>query len=92
MASGSPGAFLVDSIPLLKYVPGWMPGAGFKHKAKEWNSLTKQMMETPFTAAQSAIVSREICAMEAEYRYLTFDLGWRNRETFIRFVVFGWSG
>jgi len=56
-ASGKPGAFLVDSIPLLKYVPSWMPGAGFKRKAKEWNSWATDMREIPFKAAQSAIVS-----------------------------------
>ncbi|RXW15359.1 hypothetical protein EST38_g10497 [Candolleomyces aberdarensis] len=28
-----PGAFLVDSFPLLKDVPAWLPGASFKRKA-----------------------------------------------------------
>ena len=31
-----PGAFLVDSFPILKYVPEWFPGAGFQTKAGEW--------------------------------------------------------
>ncbi|KAJ6580663.1 cytochrome P450 [Mycena capillaripes] len=31
-----PGAFWVDTIPLLKYVPEWVPGARFKRKAREW--------------------------------------------------------
>jgi len=66
MASAAPGAFLVDAIPLLKHVPNWMPGAGFKRKAKEWNSWTKDMMEAPFLAAQRAIVSRKVCAMELD--------------------------
>jgi len=64
MAAVAPGAFLVDSIPLLKYVPSWMPGAGFKRKAEEWNSWAKNMMEIPFMAAQSAIVSCRNCAMK----------------------------
>ena len=28
-----PGAFLVDVIPILKYVPEWFPGAKFQIKA-----------------------------------------------------------
>lgn len=35
-AAGTPGAFLVDVLPILKYVPSWLPGAGFKKKAAQW--------------------------------------------------------
>ncbi|TFK25338.1 cytochrome P450 [Coprinopsis marcescibilis] len=52
---GNPGAFLVDTIPILKYVPSWFPGAGFKTKAKEWKRLSKVMLEVPFKAAKAAI-------------------------------------
>ena len=52
-----PGAFLVDSIPVLKYVPEWMPGAGFKKKAKEWKVVIRKMLEIPFAAAKSRVVS-----------------------------------
>ncbi|KAJ2918174.1 hypothetical protein MD484_g2275, partial [Candolleomyces efflorescens] len=41
-----PGAFLVDNIPLLKYVPAWMPGAGFQRFAayyKKADYLAKSM-------------------------------------------------
>ncbi|KAI0742416.1 cytochrome P450 [Daedaleopsis nitida] len=31
--SGSPGTMLVDFFPVLKYIPAWMPGAGFKRRA-----------------------------------------------------------
>jgi hypothetical protein len=55
-ASGAPGAFLVDSIPLLKYMPSWMPGADFKRKAKEWKASATDMMNIPFEAAEKAIV------------------------------------
>ena len=42
----TPGAFLVDLIPILKYVPAWMPGAGWKKKAARWKVdaiATKEM-------------------------------------------------
>ncbi|KAI1827230.1 cytochrome P450 oxidoreductase OrdA-like protein [Xylaria intraflava] len=32
------GAWLVDVIPALRYLPEWMPGAGFKKIAREWRS------------------------------------------------------
>lgn len=57
VATGVPGAFLVDSIPLLKYVPEWMPGAGFKKQAKYWAEWTAKMLEVPFAAAEREIVS-----------------------------------
>ena len=56
-AAAVPGAFLVETFPILKYVPEWMPGAGFKRKAREWKKLTLAMLETPYKDAKSRIVS-----------------------------------
>ncbi|KAJ3516119.1 hypothetical protein NLJ89_g1327 [Agrocybe chaxingu] len=50
-AAAIPGAFLVDDLPLLKYVPDWFPGAGFKKKAQEWKQIARRMIEKPFEAA-----------------------------------------
>ncbi|KAK0486576.1 cytochrome P450 [Armillaria novae-zelandiae] len=50
-----PGAFLVDSVPLLKYIPDWFPGATFKRKAKKWRQYSKTMREMPFEAAKRGI-------------------------------------
>ncbi|KAK7031915.1 cytochrome P450 [Favolaschia claudopus] len=47
-----PGAFLVDSVPALQYVPDWVPGAGFKRKAKEWKKLALELLEVPFKETQ----------------------------------------
>ena len=56
VAAAIPGAFLVDMIPFLKYVPQWFPGAGFQRKAKAWKKLTRNMVEVPFEAAKRNIV------------------------------------
>ena len=53
-----PGAFLVDSIPLLKYVPEWFPGASFQRKARRWHKLARRMVEQPYKEAKESIVSR----------------------------------
>ncbi|CAA7261117.1 unnamed protein product [Cyclocybe aegerita] len=52
-----PGAFLVDDIPILKYVPDWFPGAGFKRNAKDWKKLALTMREKPFEAAKHNIAA-----------------------------------
>ncbi|KAF4610328.1 hypothetical protein D9613_010451 [Agrocybe pediades] len=46
--AASPGAFLVDLIPALKYVPEWVPGASFKRKAREWRAAVMGMKDAPF--------------------------------------------
>lgn len=68
-----PGAFLVDlfpsrtlpyyrclklpNFPPVKYVPEWMPGAGFKTKAKEWRKLSQAMINVPYDMVKGKFVS-----------------------------------
>ncbi|KAG7095593.1 hypothetical protein E1B28_006323 [Marasmius oreades] len=33
----APGKWLVDSLPILRFLPDWFPGAGFKRQAKAWS-------------------------------------------------------
>ncbi|KAK7034602.1 hypothetical protein VNI00_012233 [Paramarasmius palmivorus] len=51
-----PGAFLVDALPALKYLPDWFPGAGFKKTAREWNGLMRRMIELPFEVSKQDFV------------------------------------
>ncbi|KAI1421045.1 cytochrome P450 oxidoreductase OrdA-like protein [Xylaria sp. FL1777] len=53
-ASTVPGAWLVDVIPVLRYMPEWMPGTGFKSTAREWRKKLRNVTETPlrFTRKQ----------------------------------------
>ncbi|RPD72903.1 cytochrome P450 [Lentinus tigrinus ALCF2SS1-7] len=43
-----PNAFLVDVFPILRYVPAWFPGAGWKHKAKLYREYLEEMLLAPF--------------------------------------------
>ncbi|RXW19972.1 hypothetical protein EST38_g5879 [Candolleomyces aberdarensis] len=52
-----PGAFLVDSFPILKYVPAWFPGASFKRKAHAWRKVAREMIERPYAEAKKQIES-----------------------------------
>lgn len=51
-----PGAFLVDVIPALKYVPEFFPGAGFKKKARIWKGMQEGMREIPYADTVKNIV------------------------------------
>ncbi|EIN08237.1 cytochrome P450 [Punctularia strigosozonata HHB-11173 SS5] len=43
----TPGAYLVDVLPALKYLPEWFPGAGFKKDAKEMKSRLHAAIDAP---------------------------------------------
>ncbi|KAJ8690937.1 hypothetical protein PTI98_010555 [Pleurotus ostreatus] len=42
------GSFMVDMLPFLKYIPAWMPGAGFKAYAERARPHTTDMREAPY--------------------------------------------
>ncbi|KAJ2918173.1 hypothetical protein MD484_g2276, partial [Candolleomyces efflorescens] len=60
-----PGAFLVDNIPLLKYVPAWFPGAGFKRFAEYYRNATYNSQHMPFNFTLDAMTRNEVqpCAV-----------------------------
>ena len=51
-----PGAFLVDIIPILKYVPEWFPGAKFQSKAAVMRKHAVIMRNTTFAATEELMV------------------------------------
>ena len=51
-----PGAFLVNLIPSLQYVPEWFPGAGWKKTVREWKKVQEDFRELPFQAALADII------------------------------------
>ena len=54
--AGVIGAFLVDIFSLLKYVPSWVPGAGFQKKAAHWKAANITMAEKPFHYVKEQLV------------------------------------
>ncbi|KII84568.1 hypothetical protein PLICRDRAFT_117453 [Plicaturopsis crispa FD-325 SS-3] len=52
-----PGAFWVDTFSFLKYVPEWMPGAGFQRKAREWHAVADDMYNKPYDTAKQLLAS-----------------------------------
>ncbi|KAF8214253.1 cytochrome P450 [Mycena galopus ATCC 62051] len=52
-----PGRFLVDSIPILKYIPEWFPGAQFKRIAREGRLLSQAVRDIPFAETKRRMAS-----------------------------------
>ena len=63
-----PGAFLVDIIPILKYVPEWFPGAKFQKKAAVMRKHAETMRNTTFAASEELMV----CVSSHSYHYDTY--------------------
>lgn len=59
-AMAVPGAFLVDTIPSLRYIPAWFPGAGFRRTAENWKAQTRTYRDELFAAGKAAFVSEII--------------------------------
>ena len=51
-----PGAFLVDIIPILKYIPEWFPGAKFQRRAAVIRKQAATLRNTTFAATEELVV------------------------------------
>lgn len=58
--ASEPGAFLVDTLPWLKYVPAWFPGAQFQSLAKAMRQDRERLYDIPYDFVKSQMVSRLI--------------------------------
>jgi hypothetical protein len=54
--AGRVGYYAVDSIPLLKYVPKWFPGARFQRDAEVFRKDILAMREVPFDMVKKSLV------------------------------------
>ena len=53
------GRFLIEQLPWLKYIPSWMPGAGFKRLAAKFRKSTEDLYNVPFAFVQDKISKGE---------------------------------
>jgi len=72
-----PGAMVVNTFPILRYLPSWFPGAGFQRFAAECRLLTQEMQGVPFSFAKQnmrdgtdsqSVVAKLLAACEARNR------------------------
>ena len=52
-----PGNFLVDAFPVLRYLPSWFPGGGFKKRAADAKQDVSNISESLFKRAKDEAVS-----------------------------------
>ncbi|KAI0789549.1 OrdA protein [Abortiporus biennis] len=55
--ASTPGVFLVDVFPSLRFLPEWLPGMGFKKLARDWKKDTDAMVQVPYEYTKSQIRS-----------------------------------
>ncbi|KEP45082.1 putative cytochrome P450 family oxidoreductase, partial [Rhizoctonia solani 123E] len=55
-ALGLTGHFTVNDIPILKYVPSWFPGAGFKRFGQRGRQLRNRYVNEPNTSYTSNLL------------------------------------
>ncbi|KDQ64958.1 hypothetical protein JAAARDRAFT_116817 [Jaapia argillacea MUCL 33604] len=53
----TPGAFLVDALPFLRFLPAWFPGAGFKKTALKMRETLHRMADAPMDIVQKRLNS-----------------------------------
>jgi hypothetical protein len=56
-AATVPGAWLVDILPFLEYLPNWMPGAGFKKTAQLWGQTLSDTATIPYEFVKQQMVA-----------------------------------
>ena len=55
-AAAEPGAFLVEVLPGLQYVPTWFPGMSWKRNVRAWRKTQENFRELPFNATLKDMV------------------------------------
>ncbi|KAH7253445.1 cytochrome P450 [Fusarium solani] len=53
--AGVPGAFMVDMMPFLRYLPDWVPGTGWKRTARQWEAELHNVTEKPYAFVKHQI-------------------------------------
>lgn len=54
----TPGAFVVNIIPFLQYLPKWFPGMrGYWRTVAYWKRITQRMLDEPVEYVKRQIVS-----------------------------------
>ncbi|RXW19445.1 hypothetical protein EST38_g6411 [Candolleomyces aberdarensis] len=54
-----PGRFLVNTFPILKHVPAWLPGAGFRKYFRDLAEKSRRIVEVPFKDAKERLEKGE---------------------------------
>ncbi|RDX45834.1 cytochrome P450 [Lentinus brumalis] len=54
-----PGKYLVEVLPFLRYVPDWVPGAGFQKRFASWRAAASDLKNAPVAHVKQALERQE---------------------------------
>ncbi|KAL5481175.1 hypothetical protein ACEPAI_10116 [Sanghuangporus weigelae] len=83
--SAVPGAWIVDILPFLQYLPAWLPGMAFKRTAAHWNDTLTELVEKPH-----AFVKKQMHSGNYSYSYASALLGRGNTTPEEEYII-KWS-
>ncbi|KZT58207.1 cytochrome P450 [Calocera cornea HHB12733] len=78
----TPGRWLVDSIPILRFIPEWFPGADFQKKARYYREQMKSAYKAPLDwvkaqmasgVARSSFVSKQLSSQEGDTKTADYE-------------------
>lgn len=74
------------SYVIVKYVPSWMPGAGFHETARKSKTLADYVRDAPFAVLKDAMVTSAFLSSGEHFHDYIVNVGKRNSETVIRLL------
>ena len=72
----APGQCLVEFLPWLRYVPAWVPGAGFRTTFAQWRDMAHGLKDMLVARTKEGMVSRFLgrpCSVRDSWRYGVTD-------------------
>lgn len=63
----TPGRYLIETFPILRYMPEWIPGAGFQKDFREWRTAAEEVMTSLYREATERVSTLSRCRLEMDY-------------------------
>ncbi|KAI9451145.1 cytochrome P450 oxidoreductase [Lactarius psammicola] len=77
----SPGAWLVDTLPIVRHLPAWMPGAGFKKIAERYQHTNLEQTHRPLEFVNRRLREKNAIPSFASALLVQSDLSAMDKET-----------
>lgn len=86
-----PGAWLVDAVPWLKYLPDWMPGTSFKSVARQARQVVTASAEVPFRFTKQHASDTDFSPTQSEPSFVGELLRTAQKDKSISDEVIQWT-
>ena len=86
--ASEPGAYLVDTIPWLKYLPDRIPGVKWKKDLKDMRRSRQALYDVPFDYVKKDMVRRNYTRQMGSHCVSRLDAGWGHCTSIICLILF----